>query len=130
MKILNSVFFVMLSLVSFTLPASRAEKEGVLLKFSDGRASLSDLAAINDVLKTVGVRLNRIELPIAARALLGASAKAPLSHEQAYPAPGDILYVAPGCAGAGSRRGTGARHSWGRQHEQWRSRRPTVPKGL
>jgi hypothetical protein len=83
MKILNSVFFVMLSLVSFTLPASRAEKEGVLLKFSDGRASLSDLAAINDVLKTIGVRLNRIELPIAARALLEASAKAPLSHEQA-----------------------------------------------
>lgn len=82
MKILNGVFFVMLSLFSSTLPASRTEKQGVLLKFSDGRAGLSDLAAINDVLKTIGVRLSRIELPIAARPLLEASAKASLTDAE------------------------------------------------
>ena len=82
MKILTGVFWVILSLFSCTLLASATEKEGVLLKFSDGRASLSDLAAINDVLKTIGVRLNRIELPIAARPLLEASAKAPLSDAE------------------------------------------------
>jgi hypothetical protein len=79
MRILTGVFCVVLSLFSCPLSASTTDKEGVLLKFSDGRAILSDLGAINDVLKTIGVRLNRIELPTAARPLLEASAKAPLS---------------------------------------------------
>lgn len=51
----------------------------VLLRFSDGRDSLKDLAAINDVLKQVGVRLNRVDLPTTIQPLLKASAKAPLS---------------------------------------------------
>lgn len=82
MKILTCAFCVFLSLFSCTLSASTTDEGGVLLKFSDGRASLSDLAAINDILKTIGVRLNRFELPIAARPLLESSAKAPLSDAE------------------------------------------------
>lgn len=65
---------------AFAVP-SWAE-EGAVLRYSDGRPSLRDLAAINRVLKTVGVRLSRVEIPAAARPLAEASAKAPLSHEQ------------------------------------------------
>ena len=101
MKILTGVFCVILSLFSCTLSASATEKEGVLLKFSDGRASLSDLAAINDFLKTIGVQLNRIELPIAARPLLEASAKASLSDAERTRYPGGVLGIASGRGRAG-----------------------------
>lgn len=57
-------------------------EEGAVLRYSDGSPSLRDLAAINRVLITVGVRLSRVEIPATARPLLEASAKAPLSHEQ------------------------------------------------
>lgn len=62
--------------------ANTDDGQGALLRFSDGRSSLSGLTAINDVLRTVGVRLSRAEIPGEARSLLEASAKAPLSDEE------------------------------------------------
>lgn len=82
MRSLVYSFCVVFALVSCALPEKRTADEGVMLKFSDGRAGLSDLDAINDVLKTVGVRLSRVELPTAALPLIEASAKTPLSDEQ------------------------------------------------
>lgn len=66
--------------VAFAVP-SWAE-EGAVLRYSDGSPSLRDLAAINRVLMSVGVRLSRLEIPVAVRPLLEASVNAPLSHEQ------------------------------------------------
>lgn len=73
---------IVLALQACALTAPARSGEGALLKFSDGRESLSDLAAINDVLKTVGVRLSRVELPTSALPLLESSARARLSDEQ------------------------------------------------
>jgi hypothetical protein len=73
---------VVLALPACTLNAPTTSSEGALLKFSDGRESLSDLAAINNVLKTVGVRLSRVELPTSALPLLESATRTPLSDEQ------------------------------------------------
>jgi hypothetical protein len=53
-----------------------------VLRFSDGRSSLHDLAEINAVLRGVGVRLARVDVPERARPLLEASTRAPLTAEQ------------------------------------------------
>lgn len=65
-----------------TVPVATDEGGGALLRFSDGRDSLSELDAINEVLGTIGVHLSRIELPEAARSLLEASAQGPLSDAE------------------------------------------------
>lgn len=71
--------------LSLCAPASHAQSQndgGALLKFSDGRADLTDLASINNVLLTVGVRLSRMDVPEEAIPLLEASMTAPLSDKQ------------------------------------------------
>jgi hypothetical protein len=82
MKHCPFILFLLLTLCACTAPVATDEGESVLLRFSDGRASLSDLAAINEVLGTVGVHLSHIELPEAARPLIEASARAPLSDTE------------------------------------------------
>lgn len=79
--LLASVGSTVLVLASCASPDREASDEGALLKFSDGRPSLSDLVAINEVLETAGVRLSRVDLPMAARPLLQASASGRLSDE-------------------------------------------------
>lgn len=76
------MLFLFLSLCSCAAPMTTSEQEGVSLRFSDGRASLGDLAAINEVLGTVGVHLSQIDLPQAAHPILAASDEAPLTDAQ------------------------------------------------
>lgn len=64
------------------LAAQSTPDTGASLEFSDGRPSLSGLDAINAVLGTIGVRLRRVDLPVAARPILEASARAPLTQAQ------------------------------------------------
>lgn len=73
---------ILFALCSCTPSQQTGRDDGVQLNFSDGRPGLSDLAAVNNVLESVGVRLSRIELPIEARPVLEASAKAPLSDAE------------------------------------------------
>ncbi len=82
MKALLRLVCLLLLLRAPGLAAQAGPVHGALLEFSDGRASLTELAAINDVLGTVGVRLRRVDLPPAARPLLEASARGPLSEAQ------------------------------------------------
>jgi hypothetical protein len=53
---------------------------GAFLKFENGRA-ISELSKINEVLRTVGVHLERIEVPQESIPLLEASLSAPLSAQ-------------------------------------------------
>lgn len=71
-----------LTLGACSAPVATGEGEGARLRFSDGRDSLSDLTAINEVLRSVGVHLGRIDLPEGARSLLESSARAPLSDAE------------------------------------------------
>ena len=82
MKKLISSAILALTLFASTSHAQSQNEGGALLKFSDGRADLTDLFQINEVLMTVGVRLTRIEVPEEAIPLLEASVNAPLSDEQ------------------------------------------------
>ncbi|MDJ0947729.1 MAG: hypothetical protein QNJ94_02315 [Alphaproteobacteria bacterium] len=82
MKKLISSAILALTLFASTSYAQSQNEGGALLKFSDGRADLTDLSKINEVLMTVGVRLSRIDVPEEAVPLLEASVKAPLSDEQ------------------------------------------------
>lgn len=72
----------MLILSACNAPVETRSREIARLSFSDGRASLTDLSQINDVLRTVGVHLSTIELPEASIPLLESSARAPLSQEE------------------------------------------------
>lgn len=62
--------------------SQRTEELSAVLKFSDGRAILSHLPAINHVLTTVGVRLETVELPASGRRLLESSTMAPLTQTE------------------------------------------------
>lgn len=74
------ILLILLVLSACTAPAPTPERESALLRFSDGRESLSDLSQINAVLGTVGVHLSTVDLPEAARPLLERSAREPLSE--------------------------------------------------
>ncbi len=72
--------------VSFEISAvavadTRIDK-GALLKFSDGRPGVTDITKINEILMSVGVRLEQIDVPKEAIPLLRASMTAPLSAEE------------------------------------------------
>ena len=82
MKTLLSSALLALTLFASPSHAQSELKGGALLKFSDGRADLSDLSRINDVLLTVGVRLSRMDVPDEAIPLLEAAMAAPLSDAQ------------------------------------------------
>jgi hypothetical protein len=82
MKALTSAVCAFLVLCASPLSAQTTDETGIVLKFPDGRDSLSVLSEINLVLRSVGVRLSRIELPESARPLLEASAGRPLSPEE------------------------------------------------
>ncbi len=82
MKRLISSAILALTLFAATSHAQSQSEGGARLTFSDGRADLTDLSEINDVLLTVGVRLSRMEVPDEAVPLLEAALKAPLSDEQ------------------------------------------------
>lgn len=73
------ILFLLIMLSACTAPIQTPARESALLRFSDGRESLSDLSQINAVLGTVGVHLSTVELPEAAGPLLERSARAPLS---------------------------------------------------
>lgn len=53
-----------------------------VLRFSDGRANLSSLAAINRALAPVGVRLETVHLPVSGRPLLESSKSSPLTQAE------------------------------------------------
>lgn len=58
-------------------------EHGAILRFADGR-TVSELSEINEVLKTVGVSLERINVPEAAIPLLKSAVKAPLSDKDKH----------------------------------------------
>ncbi len=65
----------------FLVPQATAHVEnehGAILKFADSR-TISELSEINKVLKTVGVSLERIEVPTKATPILRSAVQAPLS---------------------------------------------------
>ncbi|MDX2132951.1 MAG: hypothetical protein SFY69_12950 [Planctomycetota bacterium] len=66
-------------LAACNAPVDPSPTSRVLLKFSDGRESLQDLAKVNEVLGTVGVHLSTITLPPASVPLLESSVRTPLS---------------------------------------------------
>lgn len=82
MKSLVQVTCLALIFLTGCRSAQMRDNRGAILRFSDGRDNLNDLAAINKVLGTVGVELDRVKIPKAARPLLEASARAPLSEEE------------------------------------------------
>ena len=82
MKKLLTALFLSMSLFAPSAFAETQMKEGARLKFSDGRPDLVKLSEINEVLKSVGVRLIRIEVPKESIPLLEASLKALLTEEE------------------------------------------------
>lgn len=82
---MNTLFRFLCLLLFLRAPGLAAQTvttQGALLEFSDGRARLTELGAINEVLGTIGVRLRRVDLPASARLLLDASARAPLTEAE------------------------------------------------
>ncbi len=79
-KVLSS-FVVFMWLLASNAYANANNELGAFLKFSDGRA-ISELSKINEVLMTVGVRLERVDVPKQAIPLLEASLRAPLSDTE------------------------------------------------
>lgn len=60
-----------------------SQTEGMIkLEYSDGRTKTTGLVGINKVLKTVGVHVNEVSLPDAARPLLKASQERALTQEE------------------------------------------------
>lgn len=82
MKKLLALIALSLSLLALAAQAEIKTREGARLKFSDGRADLVKLSEINDVLKTVGVRLAAVDAPKESVPLLEAALRAPLTDEE------------------------------------------------
>lgn len=80
MKKSISYFIISMMLLVSNAYASNNNELGALLKFSDGRA-ISELSKINEVLMTVGVHLERVDVPNESIPLLQASLRAPLSKK-------------------------------------------------
>jgi hypothetical protein len=80
MKSFIAVLCSILLLSGCTNSQKESEQQAAVLRFSDGRASVGDLQAINHALSPIGVRLEAIDLPPSARSLLVASQSRPLSE--------------------------------------------------
>lgn len=80
-KISRRAFTALLAL-STGLAVANQKADVVTLSFSDGRPSLVDTAAINTLLRGVGVYVGRVELPARALPILKASATSKLNEKQ------------------------------------------------
>ncbi|MBL4623584.1 MAG: hypothetical protein JKY42_00310 [Flavobacteriales bacterium] len=77
------VVFIGLYFFSTNLLAMESKVlESVTLSFSDNRQSVTNFSAINDTLKTVGVHLSRVALPLEALPILKLSTTTKLNEEQ------------------------------------------------
>ncbi len=79
-KLISYMIIPLMILVSNTYASSNNEL-GAFLKFSDGTA-ISELSKINEVLMTVGVHLERVDVPIEAIPVLEASLREPLTQSE------------------------------------------------
>ncbi|WDE02148.1 hypothetical protein [Thalassomonas actiniarum] len=83
-KLLNMVFIAVLSTVSVSsaLASQPSTKGQLTLSFSDGRADVNGVEAVNQHLLKVGVRVSTLPLPEAAKPILKASTKRAVTQEE------------------------------------------------
>ncbi|VAW49884.1 hypothetical protein MNBD_GAMMA04-1787 [hydrothermal vent metagenome] len=81
--LLNTVITLITLLFTMVSFADQDPTEGMItLSYSDGRTDTSGLNEINKALKVIGVRVNEVPLPIAAKPLLKISQKRALNKEE------------------------------------------------
>ncbi len=82
MRFLTKTLIILSCLLPANVMAAGQPEKGALLKFSDGRSSITDLGDINQILVSVGVRLEQIDVPNESVPLLQASMDRPLTSAE------------------------------------------------